>query len=66
MVPLRNAHLSGTGGWSAARKEEYANDLDNPEHLVVVKDNENQSKGARGPEAWRPVHSMNWSMVWRP
>lgn len=54
MVPLRNAHLSGAGSWDAARKEQYANDLENAEHLIVVKDNLNQSKGARGPEAWKP------------
>ena len=32
-VPLKNAHLSGRWAWDAGKKEDYANYLDDPEHL---------------------------------
>ena len=36
MVPLGNAHDSGAWDWSANRKEQYANHLDDPQHLIAV------------------------------
>ena len=50
MVPLGNAHDSGAWNWSANRREQYANYLDDPQHLIAVKASANRSKGARGPE----------------
>ena len=60
MVPLRNAHLSGAGAWSAEKKEEYANHLGDDDHLVAVASRANRSKGARGPEEWRPPNLDYW------
>ena len=60
MVPLKNAHDSGGWAWSAAKKRDYANDLANLQHLIAVDDATNQSKGARGPEAWRPPLQSYW------
>ena len=60
MVPLKNAHDSGGWAWSAARKRDYANDLSNPQHLMAVDDGTNQSKGSRGPEAWKPPLQSYW------
>ena len=60
MVPLKNAHDSGGSAWSAARKRGYANDLSDPQHLIAVDDGTNQSKGARGPEAWKPPLQPYW------
>lgn len=60
MVPLKNAHDSGGWAWSSARKRDYANDLSDPQHLVAVDDGTNQSKGARGPEAWKPPIEPYW------
>jgi len=40
--------------WSAEKKQDYANDLENDEHLVAVDDGANQSKGSKGPERWKP------------
>ena len=53
-VPLANAWKSGAWAWDDARKEEYANYLDDPDHLIAVTRGANRSKGARGPEAWKP------------
>ena len=54
MVPLKNAHRSGGWLWSKQKRKEYVNDMSQPEYLIVVKDNVNQSKGARGAEKWKP------------
>ena len=60
MVPLKNAHNSSGWAWSPAKKEEYANDLTNDDHLIAVQDNANQSKGARGPDEWMPPNETYW------
>lgn len=54
LVPLANAHRSGGGAWSDARRMQYANDLSNPYHLIAVDYGANRSKGDKGPEAWLP------------
>ena len=59
-VPLKNAHLSGGWRWDAERKEEYANYLEDPAHLVAISSRHNRSKGARGPEEWAPPDNGLW------
>ena len=59
-VPLKNAHLSGGWRWDAERKEEYANYLEDPAHLVAISARHNRSKGARGPEEWAPPDNSLW------
>ena len=60
MVPLQNAHLSGGWEWASAKKEEYANYLKDPDHLIAVSSRANRSKGARGPEDWKPSDETYW------
>ena len=60
MVPLKNAHLSGGWSWNAEMREEYANHLSDPAHLIAVTAGANRSKGAKGPEEWGPPDETYW------
>ena len=51
LVPLKNAHDSGGWAWSSARKEQYANYLGDPDHLIAV------TKGATGQKERRGQRS---------
>jgi hypothetical protein len=57
IVALGNAWRSGASAWDNAERERYAND---PEVLLSVEDNANQSKGDKGPEAWKPPNEAVW------
>ena len=59
-VPLKNAHLSGAWAWNPAMKEEYANYLEDPDHLIAVAFRANRTIGARGPEEWMPSNQDYW------
>ncbi|OAA65401.1 secreted protein [Niveomyces insectorum RCEF 264] len=53
MVPLKNAWMSGANAWTAAKREQFANDVTRPQ-LWSVTDNVNESKGDRSPDQWKP------------
>lgn len=59
-VPLKNAHDSGGHVWSLSKKKEYANYLEDSDHLVAVQSSANRSKGANGPENWKPANTEYW------
>jgi len=59
-VPLKNAHDSGGYEWSFQKKKEYANYLEDSDHLIAVQSGANRSKGARGPEDWKPTNKDYW------
>ena len=60
MVPLGNAHQSGAWDWPDERKQLYANFLDDTQHLIAVTASANRSKGARGPDEWKPEDESYW------
>ena len=60
LVPLQNAHLSGAWVWSPEEKQQYANNLGDDDHLIAVAYRANRSKGARGPEEWKPSDETYW------
>jgi Protein of unknown function (DUF1524) len=51
VVPLAEAWVSGARSWSRARRETFANDLD---ELLAVDGPTNMSKGDGDPASWRP------------
>jgi hypothetical protein len=59
MVPLANAWRSGAAKWSTDEREEFANDLDDPQ-LIAVSAASNRSKGDQDPSTWKPTESSSW------
>ena len=59
-VPLSNAHSSGGAVWGADRKRDFANSLNDADHLIAVSKSANQSKGNRAPDEWKPPNQGYW------
>lgn len=59
VVPLAEAWRSGAAGWSTARRQEFANDLTDPQ-LIAVTASSNRSKGDQDPSEWRPINTAGW------
>ena len=57
VVALKEAWDSGAHSWSAAKREQFANDLSDDRSLIAVKDSENQSKSDKDPSNWIPKNS---------
>ena len=54
IVPLKEAYESGAKNWTKAKRVLYANDLENPGHLLAVHGPTNGSKGFKDPGEWLP------------
>ena len=59
-VPLGNAHSSGGADWGADRKRDFANSLNDADHLIAVSASANRSKGSRAPDEWKPPNQGYW------
>ncbi len=60
LVPLAEAHRSGAAAWTREKKRAYANDLENPGHLMAVQARANRQKGAKDPAGWMPPNKKFW------
>lgn len=54
MVPLAEAWDSGASGWTAARRQAYANDVGSDVSLIAVTARSNRSKADQDPAEWMP------------
>lgn len=54
MVPLAEAWDSGASTWTAAERQDYANDLGDDRSLVAVTARENRQKADQDPATWLP------------
>jgi hypothetical protein len=59
LVPLGNAWISGASTWSADKREQFANDLTDPQ-LIAVDGHDNESKGDDDPSQWKPPSKDFW------
>ena len=59
MVPLANAWRSGANSWTTAKREDFANDVDDPQ-LIAVSAAANRSKGDQDPSTWKPERTSAW------
>ena len=59
VVPLANAWRSGAATWTTDQREEFANDLEDPQ-LVAVSAASNRSKGDQDPSTWKPEQTDSW------
>jgi 5-methylcytosine-specific restriction endonuclease McrA len=72
LVPLKEAHLSGGYLWPKEKRVEYANNRQNPDHLIAVSFSQNRRKGDRDPPRYMPpnpeyrcTYLRNWVTVKR-
>ncbi|MGW0121979.1 HNH endonuclease [Streptomyces sp. NPDC003327] len=57
LVPLAEAWESGASGWTAARREKYANDQGAAATLVAVTARSQKEKAGRDPAGWVPSNA---------
>ncbi|MFC9654126.1 MULTISPECIES: HNH endonuclease family protein [unclassified Streptomyces] len=58
-IPLAEAWDSGAKGWTAAERQEYANDLGDDRALIAVTARSNRSKADQDPSTWMPPAEGN-------
>lgn len=56
MVPLAEAWDSGASSWTDIKRQQYANDMVDPRHLIAVTGSSNRSKSDQDPSDWLPTN----------
>ena len=56
MVPLAEAWDSGASAWTDLKRQQYANDMVDPRHLIAVTGPSNRSKSDQDPSEWLPTN----------
>ncbi len=56
MVPLAEAWDSGASAWTDLKRQQYANDMTDPRHLIAVTGSSNRSKSDQDPTDWVPTN----------
>jgi hypothetical protein len=56
MVPLAEAWDSGASAWTDLKRQQYANDMTDPRHLIAVTGSSNRSKSDQDPADWVPIN----------
>lgn len=67
LVPLGYAAGHGGQAWDSNRKQQYANDTSNPQHLLAVDASSNRQKGDKGPAEWKPsnaAYQCQYALDW--
>lgn len=59
IVPLGDAWKTGASSWTTAQRQAFANDLTDPQ-LLAVDASDNESKGDRTPDVWKPPLQSFW------
>jgi len=70
MVPLAEAWDSGASSWTDLKRQQYANDMIDPRHLIAVTGSSNRSKSDQDPADWVPTNKaytceyvINWISI---
>ena len=59
-VPLYNVHISGGWEWSEEKKTDFANNIEDPDVLIAVRNTTNREKSASSPDEWKPENQVYW------
>jgi hypothetical protein len=59
LVPLGNAWRTGASAWTTQQRQDFANDLTDPQ-LLAVNSSANESKGDQDPSTWKPPNQAFW------
>lgn len=59
IVPLADSWRSGSKNWTTAKRQDFANDLTDPQ-LIAVDAHSNESKGDQDPSQWKPENQGEW------
>lgn len=65
LVPLAEAWRSGAANWTALKRQQFANDIQDPVSLIAVSASSNRQKGDKDPSEWLPAKNVcNYVADW--